>query len=550
MFKKTLVYWIIISMIVLTAIGCGTRKPSGCLERVLLDKPKMLNPLLTSGECVVLDYIFQGLIRYDEHLQLVGQLAERWDVSADNREWTFYLRKDVCWHDGEPFTARDVEFTFAVKADDENLPGPKNQDFAWIEAIEIIDDFSIKFTLAPGHNLSLAIMCLEIIPRHLYDPKIALGQNKVAICDMAEHPCNWQPVGTGPYRYKDWQDQCITLERNDQYYDEDYPYIQTIRFNFYPDFDTALAALAAGQVDLLEDISPAQMDNVPDLAQTHECYTYQERGYQFLAFNFRPQAFGPDRVNPWLDRRVRQAVAWTINREGIIAELLEGRGVLMNSTVPPKSWAYSPDLIAYCQDLARAGHLLDQAGWTQRLDGWRYSEGNKLSVRLTFREDNLFHEEIAAIVKDDLAKVGIEVILNPLAWRDMLLDCMDAGNFELALMGLSLDPDPHVASLFGSGSCRGMNFGAYQNIVMDAIVWTEKGSGDNEVPQALFADMQKLMAYDLPYVFLFSPVRTAIATNSLKGIVTSPLGFCWLERWYFTGKKQQKLPAGGFGFEH
>jgi peptide/nickel transport system substrate-binding protein len=550
MFKKTLVCWVIISLIALTAIGCGTRKPSGCLERALLDKPETLNPLLTSGECVVLDYIFQGLIRYDEHLQLVGQLAERWDVSADNREWTFFLRKDVRWHDGEPFTARDVEFTFAVKAYDESFPGPKDKDFAWIEAIEIIDDYSIKFSLAEGHNLSMAIMCQEIVPRHLYDPQIALGRNKFSIRDMAKHPCNWQPVGTGPYRFREWQNQCIILERNDQYYDSDCPYIQMVKFNFFPDLDTALSALDEGRVDLLEGISYTQMETVPDLSETHEYYTYQEMGCQVLAFNFRPQAFGPDRLNPWLDRRVRQAVAWAINREGIIAELLGGRGILMNCTVPPKSWAYSPDFISYTLDLAYAGHLLDQAGWQENRDRWRYSGGNRLSFQLAYREDNPFHGELAAMVKEDLSQVGIEVILKPLAWREMLLGCLDAGNFEMALMGLSLDPDPQVAFLFGSGAFPSMNFGAYQNTVMDALVNIAKGSGDTEVPRAVYADMQKLISYDLPYIFLFSPVRTAIASNSLKGIVTSPLGLCRPEHWYFTGNKQRELLAGSFEFEH
>lgn len=534
MFKKIIIFLVITVLIALGTTGCETKEPSGCLERALLGEPGMLNPLLVSEDCPVSAYIFQGLVCYDEHLQLVGQLAESWEVSPDNREWTFFLRPDVRWHDGEPFTARDVEFTFAVKVFDKSFFGPKDKDLAQIEAIEVLDDYSIKFILAPEHDFSMGKMCLGILPRHLYDPQIALGRDKVLIGHMAEHPRNWQPVGTGPYRFADRQDQCITLERNDYYYDGDCPFIRTVKFNFYPDFDTALSALAAGQVDLLEDISPAQMETVPDLTQTHEYYTCQEMGCQVLAFNFRPQAFGPGRENPWQDRRVRQAVAWAIDRERIIAELLGGRGVQMDSTVPPESWAYSSDLVAYAQDLARAGQLLDQAGWPEKLDGWRYSGGKRLSFQLTLREDNPFHGEIAAMVKEDLAQVGIEVKLNPRAWRELLLDCMDAGDFEMALMGLSLDPDPNATIYFRSDSIsRGMNFGAYTSPAMDAILQLDGGPGSAETNLRVYAEMQKLMSHDLPFVFLFSPARTAIASKSLKGIVPSPLGLCWPERWYF-----------------
>lgn len=535
MFKKT--SFLVFTVLIVVAIGCGTRIPSGCLDQALLREPGMLNPLLLSEDCVITDYIFQGLVRYDENMQLVGQLAESWEVSPDNQEWTFCLRQDVSWHDGETFTAHDVEFTFALKIFDESFPGPKDKDLAQIRAIEVLDDYRIKFILAPDHELSMAKMSLEVLPRHLYDPLVALGRDKVPIPLMAEHPRNWRPVGTGPYRFGEWQNQCIILERYENYYAGDCPYIQTIKFNLYPDFDLALSALAAGRVDLLADISPTQMETVPDLSQTHEYYTYQEMGCQVLAFNFRPQAFGSDRVNPWQDRRVRQAVAWAIDRERIIAELLGGRGVKLDSIVPTQCWAYSPDNIAYAQDLARAGQLLDQAGWRERLDGWRYRQGEMLSFQLTIKEGNPFYENIAAMVKEDLAQVGIEVTLNPRPWSELLLDCMVAGDFEMVLIGFGLDPDPDAAGFFRTDSIsRGMNFGAYSSPVMRAIQKMDAGAGNAETRRLVYAEMQKLMSYDLPFIFLFSPARTAIASKNLQGIVTSPLGLCWPERWYFDGE--------------
>lgn len=527
--QKKLIIALVILLMASWASGCDSIEPSGCLDQALLQEPSMLNPLLLREDCSVTDYIFQGLVRFDEHLQLVGQLAESWEVSPDNREWTFSLRQDVSWHDGKPFTTADVEFTFALHVFDGNFPGPRDKDLAAIEAIEVLDDYRIKFILAPGHELSMAKMSLPILPRHLYDPQLALGGDKLPTGQMAKHPRNWRPVGTGPYCFGEWQNQGIILHRNEEYYDGDGPYIQTIKFNFYPDLDTALSDLAAGRVDLLGDLSPAQMEAVPDLSHTHEYYTYQEMGCQVLAFNFHGEAV------PWRDRRVRQAVAFAIDREKMISELLGGRGVPMEGMIPSKSWAYAPAIADYPQDLAQAGQLLDAAGWLPDQGGWRCREGQRLTLKLTFREDHSIYWDMAALIQQDLARVGIDVHPDPRPWNNLLLDCMQAGNFDLLLLGLSLDPDPSVALFSSKSISRGMNVGGYTSSTLESLLGIDVMAADLASRQRAYGDMQELMSQDLPYIFLFSPLRTAIADKDLRGIVPSPLGLQGQERWRLVG---------------
>lgn len=535
MYKKNIIVLVLIVLVAFGASGCDSIKSKGCLDRALFREPSMLNPHLLREDCAVTDYIFQGLVYHDEQLQLVGQLAERWEVSPDNREWTFFLRQDVSWHDGQPFTAADVEFTYALHIFDDSFTGPRDTDLAAVEAIEVLDDYSIKFILAPDHELSMSKLSMDILPRHLYDPQAALGRDKISIGKMAEHPRNWRPVGTGPYRFSEWQNQCIILERYEHYYDGDFPNIQRIKFNFYPDFDTALSDLAVGRVDLLEDLSPAQMETVPDLSQTHEYYTYQEMGCQVMAFNFQGGAI------PWRDRRVRQAVAFSIDREKMISDLLGGRGVPMEGMISLDSWAYSPETAGYTKDLARAGQLLDQAGWLSGQGGWRYRDGKRLSLQLTFREDYPIYRSLATLIKEDLALVGIEVSLDPRPWNELLLDCVQAGNFELLLLGLILDPDPSVALYSSNSISRGMNLGGYTSSTLESCLSIDVMTADAESRQRAYGAMQKLMSTDLPYIFLFSPVRTAIASKNLRGIVPSSLGLRWRERWHLVGDDSDSL---------
>lgn len=533
--KKMIIALVLTLFTAFQAGGCDSIEPGGCLDQALLQEPSMLNPLLLKEDCAVTDYIFQGLVGFDEHLQLVGQLAESWEVSPDNREWTFVLRKDVSWHDGQPFTAADVEFTYALHVFDENFPGPRDKDLAAIEAIEVIDDYRIRFLLAPGHELSMAKMALKILPRHLYDPQVALGRDRVPTGEMASHPRNWRPVGTGPFCFAQWQNQCIILQRNEQYYDGDGPYIETIKFNFYPDLDTALSDLAAGRVDLLEDITPAQMAAAPDPSHTHNYFTYQEMGCQVLAFNFHGDAV------PWQDLRVRQAIAFALDRERMILELLGGRGVPVEGIIPSQSWACAQDITGYSRDLAQAGKLLDEAGWLPDQEGWRYQAGKRLALKLTFREDHPIYWRLAALIQEDLARVGIEANLDPRPWNDLLLNCVQGGNFELLLLGLSVDPDPSVALYSSKSISRGMNLGGYTSSDLESLLSVDVMAEDFASRQLAYGAMQKLMSRDLPYIFLFSPLRTAIADKDLMGIVVSPLGLQCQERWHLVGDSKDSL---------
>lgn len=540
MLKNKLTIVVLALVIASMVTGCGNTPPQGgVIKQAVIGNPDMLNPLLTTDASAlkIYDYIFEGLLRYDENMQLVGQLAEDWEFSSDDLEWTFFLRKDVTWHDGEPFTARDVEFTFSTLAFAQDYPGTRTEEFSILKDVEVLDDHSIRFILSSPSGPFLGQLTQSIMPRHIYDPSVATGSDKISIGKLAEHPRNWKPVGTGPFKFGVWvKDQYITVERNENYYG-DPTYLQSVQFNFFPDVKDAVSALENGKIDMVEAIPYDLAEEVePRLAETHTFFHYPELGCEFLAFNFRPGAFGRGRINPWLNTGVRQAVALALDREGMIQELLSGRGVLVDSSVPMGSWAYSLDAAdSYLFDPERAEELLDQAGWKRATDSWRYNGGQRLLFKLTIRGDIDFHRELADIIKDNLEAIGIQVEISPVSWSKLFVDHVYTGDFEMILMGMSLDSDPDVYNYFHSSAIsQGVNFGAYSNPEMDQILRLGRTTVSPDSRRGVYADMQRLQSRELPYVFLFSRELTAIAAEDIGGIVPSPLGLRWPERWYLS----------------
>jgi peptide/nickel transport system substrate-binding protein len=542
MIKKIIAILAVFSLLSLGA-SCSSQEPAvgGTLNWALVGIPGMLNPVLSTdpASARIVEHIYQGLVCYDENLQLVGQLALDWEVSPDNLEWTFYLRRDVTWHDGKPFTARDVEFTMDTIAFNGDYPGNRAAEFERLKGIEVVDDYTIRFMLSEPWGPFLANMRQGILPRHIFDPNLAVGADRVAIADMAKHPRNWQPVGTGPYVFASWVDnQYITLECNPGYYGSG-PYIQTLCFRFYPDSAAAIAALEAGEVDLVTDIPPQHAQRLEEkLGESHRFYGTQELGYEVLCFNFRPNAFGRGKDNPWLDRRVRQAVAHALNREQYIQDVLEGKGIIMNSPILPDSWFYPEIASEYAYDPDAAAALLSEAGWRLGADGCRYKDNQRFTFALTLREDNALEMAMAEMIRRDLETVGLEMELNAVSWNRMLVNHMYAGEFHLLLTGLRLSADPDVFDLFHSTAVQeGLNFGAFYNTDLDIALKLGRQAGNPEARREFYAQALDILTRELPYVFLFSRELTVAVADNVKGFGVSPLGPCRVEAWYIEENK-------------
>ncbi len=503
----------------------------GTLIRALYDDPIMFNPILSTDHpsSAVESHIFQALVKYDENMQIVGELAYDWEISADGSEWVFYLEEDVVWHDGTPFTAEDVEFTIGTVAFDEDYPGPYASVFNVLADIIIVDDHTIKFILNQPVYRFLNTLVFGIIPKHIFCP-VASEEYDVAIADMLQHPRNLDPIGTGPYTFGNWiEGEYIEVVRNTLYWKSPKPYIEVVLWTFPSD---PLSALEAGEIDLLYDIPLSSLNRMAPLHATHNFFEYQRMIYDCLIFNFTDEAFKTQGINPFQNHDVRMAIAHALNRPEMIVEILDDQGVVMNSHYPGISWAHSEAQTEYGYSPETAAQLLDDAGWLLGTDGWRYHQetGAKFQFTLLTQSGNPRREQIAQLTKNYLEDVGIQVDVKLLEWGDLLNDHLWPGNFQMVAMGWTTGADPDAFSLFHTNGS--LNFGKYSNTELDQLILQGRDALDFSVRQATYNEIDQKISADLPVVFLFSQLDTIIVDQKVKDITIGAWGLYDFESWY------------------
>jgi peptide/nickel transport system substrate-binding protein len=521
----------------------------GELVQGIVGVPNLFQPILSSDAAsgTIEALIFEGLVRYDESMERVGLLAREWEISPDQLRWTFHLKEGVKWHDGKPFTAYDVEFTFRTVAFDEDYPGPRRSSLSLLEDIQVMDEHTICFILKRPFGPFMNSLGIGIIPRHLFDPEHYEGEGEpTPIAEMYYNPYNWRPVGTGPWQLEEWvEGETITLVRNPHYHQRNLPFIAKLRFKLFDNVTEAVDALLAGEIDL-QPIPASAVPAVKEaLKESHNLFESMNLAYDYLGFNHREQAFGHDKINPWTDLAVRQAVAMALDRQEMIDIIYNGRGTVMDSSIPPVSWAYAGDeaITRYQYDPAQAIHLLAQAGWVLRGDieseyRW-FNKGTPEEPRwqmfefdLALQKNSPVRKQIALLTQQYLHEVGIKVNLRILDWRELLNDVVIPGSYHMVLMGWNLPTDPDSFNIFHSDMVDSLNDGAYSNPRVDQLLVLGRETVDIQARKAIYASLQAELSRDLPYVFLFTTWNMTAVHKRVRGVTVGAQGLLFPERWY------------------
>lgn len=515
--------------------GTEIRETKGELIYAISREPVYLNPLLATdpGSELVNSRIFQGLVRLNERLEPVPALATSWSFSKDGLEWTFNLRDDVYWHDGVLFTANDVKFTYdLVKHPDYN--GVKRSDLRVVDRVEIISDHEIKLVLNQPSAPLLGKLVLGIIPEHIF------GGSEVA--RLKEHPANDRPIGTGPYTLGEWKKgESIVLKASSHYWGEG-PWIREVRFRLYPDDGAALAALEARAVDLVGN-SGIPLDEFARIRQQHgdwlNFWEMPSNGYYYI---------GLKQTHPILqDRRVRQALAFALDRPAIVEAVYGGHATVVNANLPPVSWAYCVEgLNPYDYSPETAISLLEQAGWaTTGSDGVRQNDqGERLSFQLLTAAGNYRIEQVLKAVEESWRRVGVEVKVRFLPWAELLANYLDTAKFEAYMLGWNLDPDPDCfpffhsrAGLDAAGNLVGFNDVEYANPRLDQLLEQGRVTLDPGERRRIYHEIQLMLNEELPYIFMFSPHFVIGINSKLGGVTVSTLGPIFPEQWYVTERE-------------
>ncbi len=325
-----------------------------------------LIPLLASDSTSheIAGMVFNGLIKYDKDVNIVGDLAESWEISGDGLVITFHLRKGVRWHDGRPFTAADVLYTYQVTVDPKT-PTAYAGDFLKVKKAEVLDDYTFRVTYDKPFAPALMSWSVGILPKHLLAGK-----------EITTSPLGRHPIGTGPYRFKEWvTGQKIVLVSNPDYF-EGRPYIDGYILRIIPDTATMFLELRANGIDRMG-LTPLQFTRQTEnnlFRENFNKFRYLSFAYTYIGYNLKNPLFA--------DKRVRQAIAHAVNREEIIDGVLLGLGKPATGPYKPGTWAYNPNVRQYPYDPAKAKALLAEAGWKDANgDGILEKDGTALRIR-------------------------------------------------------------------------------------------------------------------------------------------------------------------------
>jgi peptide/nickel transport system substrate-binding protein len=489
-----------------------------------------LIPMLASDSAShdISGFIYNGLVKYDKDLNLVGDLAQRWEVSPDGLTITFYLRQGVRWHDGHPFTAEDVLFGFRTITDDKT-PTAYRGDYLEVKQAEVLDTYTFRVTYRRSFAPALASWgSLVVLPKHLLAGK-----------DITKSPLTRHPVGTGPYRLKEWvTGEKIILAVNHDYF-EGRPYIDGYIYRIIPDPATMFLELKAGGIDWmgLTPIQYRRQTNDPAFERQFHKYQYLSFSYTYMGYNLLSPLFQ--------DKRVRQAISYAIAKQEIIKVVFLGLGEPCTGPYKPGAWFYNPQVKLYPYDPQQARKLLREAGWQDADgDGILDKDGKPFEFTILLNWGNQERLKSAEIIQRQLGQIGIKVKLRVMEWASFINEYIDKKRFEAVILGWSTGPEPDQYDIWHSSKTapKELNFISYKNKEVDALLEKARRTFKQEERKRYYFRLQEILAEDQPYTFLVVPYSLPVIHARFKGIQPAPAGITYnFIRWYVPAREQRVL---------
>lgn len=495
----------------------GTPRSGGQLVVGVDWEPPSLNAIVTSdwlAKRFVLTRIYQGLVTVDAaddpRYRIIPQLAERWEVSPDGRVYTFHLRPDVRWHDGEPFTARDVVATLDKVMDPQVDAASTRADFAELARYHAPDDHSVVLEWKRPYFLVLdALSDLTIQPAHVIARLGAREYN-----EAATNPLNRAPLGTGPFKFERWDSHSqIVLTRNPAYWGRP-AYLERLVFRVVTDANVRLQLAERGELDLVQRVKTEQWTHMdsPQLRRQFNRSLFYASKYNWIGWNLARPPFG--------DVRVRRALTMLVDRPGIIDKLMYGLPRPTTCHFYYASSACDPSLAPLPFDPAAAAALLDEADVRDHDgDGLRDFGPARRPFRFSMSLPSTASEtaRIVTKIKEDLAHSGIDMQLEKVEWS-AFLQRVAAHDFDAITLNWSGDARMDPTQIFHSSSIAGgSNYIGYVNPEADRLMEQARVTVDPGARDALYRAFGALLQRDQPYTFLFVPPELDLIRRSVRG---------------------------------
>lgn len=523
--RWTFAAWIFIALVSLWGLsfqifalnGASIEKPKrgGTYREALVGQVKSLNPLFPENNATesVVSLVYSGLTKVNGKREIVSDLAEKWDISEDRKSYTFYIRKNATWHDGVKLTSKDVAFT-VDKVQNPDTRSPYSANWSGVK-YQIIDDYTIKFSLPSSYGNFLYNTTLGILPKHRLE--------NVASSSLRSYEFNQRPVGSGPYKIEllEVDSSSIELDSYDNYYIHE-PYIEKVLFVLFEDSKQAIDSLIRKQVDAVSQVQPEDVSTVEKIQGIND-YRIGLPAYVGAFFNLKNA--------PMNNLDFRKALAYSTNRESLVKDQLNSEGSVAYYPIPAGFIGFNPSAEKYQYDFNKAKELLSNS----KVD-------TKSTLRLVTL-DSPQYKELANKIADDWKKLGlnIEVITADIA--NLQQNYIRSRNYDILLYGQNVGIDSDVYSFWHSSQANdpGLNVSSYKNAEADKFLEAGRLAKDQAFKASRYSAFVDIWAKDLPAVVIYNPYYNYAQSDRVIGFDTKKVvepsnRFYNIYDWYIVGE--------------
>ncbi|MCY3663497.1 MAG: ABC transporter substrate-binding protein [bacterium] len=557
--------------------GYTVGEAGGRLTIATISEPLTFNLAVSNdaGSSNVLGYLFEGLTETSWLTDEVEpSLAESWERSTDGLTWTFHLRRDVTWHDGEPFTAHDVDFTFNRIIYNDEIQASARPTFefrhftdgSWQTdrmTVTALDDHTVQIVLPVPFAPFLRSLGTAIYPEHLLERHVD-GGDFASAWGITTDPS--EIVGTGAFTIASYEPgERLELRRNPNYWMTDadgnrLPYLDEVTHVIVEDLEDELAAFLDGSSDVHGVLGAEYADLEP--LQEQDNFTIHRRGpafgTTFLAFNMNPGGdadtgesyLDPVKLEWFSNTAFRQAVAHSIDKDTIITEVQDGQGYPQWSPISPAAGAFhNPDVRRYDYDPARAKEILDELGWTDRDgDGVREdSAGNRIEFTLVTNAGNSVRERTTELIQQGMEAIGLAVDYRAIEFGELVDQLTETYDWQTMVIGFTGGPEPHnsINLWHSSGNLHLW----HPNQPSPATDWEAKIDDlfvtagqelDNAERVVLYHRFQQIVAENVPLVYTTLSERLTAVRNTFGNTAPTLFGLWDIRYLYRTDLE----PAG------
>jgi peptide/nickel transport system substrate-binding protein len=482
------------------------------------------------------DLMYNGLVTLGRELEIVPELARSWKFSKDCLTLDFQLNDNVRWHDGKPFTARDVVFTYEAMMHPKT-PSSYKADFDQVEAVQATGPHSLRVTYKQPYARALLSWAMTMLPEHLLASYVKEGK-------IRESPQNWTaPVGTGPYKFQEMKSgEKVVVVANPDYF-KGRPHISRVVYRVIPSQATIFLELKAGGVDVasLTALQYKRQTNYAAFEKAYKKFRYPSPGYTYFGFNLKDPRFA--------DKRVRLAFAHAINKQGLLEGVVEGLGREATGPFRPGHWANNPGVKGVPYDPKKAAALLADAGWkTKNAQGLLVKDGKPFTFELLTNQGNDERKKVAEIIQASLREVGVGVEIRILEWASLLKEHIRKRPvaFDAIVLGWSTaaDPDQFVVWHSSQMGPNDLNSIGFANPEVDALLEAGRTSCHQADRVKFYHRMHQVMADEQPVVFLYWRDALPAISTRIHGVDPGPAGLRWNFTDWFVPKAQHRYTSG------